>query len=231
MEQRTNQQIEKSCLICMESMVKNKKYSQQQWDKKIFCSRKCCGLSKVGIPRDEETKQKLSSAHKGRKKPWAGRYERTPEIKMAISVRTKLAFERNGDAIKLKMSIAHKGKKHSEEAIKNMVEAQKMLPSYKGGAETRRARKCFYQRQREYRKKANGGSHSLQEWVDMKKLYQFTCPCCLLSEPLVFLTEDHIVPLTKGGSNSIDNIQPLCMSCNSKKRTKTIKYETYIAAK
>jgi 5-methylcytosine-specific restriction endonuclease McrA len=71
------------------------------------------------------------------------------------------------------------------------------------------------------------GSHTFEEWELLKKQYNFTCPCCHRKEPKIFLTEDHIIPLSKGGSNLIENIQPLCRSCNCSKHTKIIKYNIY----
>ena len=85
----------------------------------------------------------------------------------------------------------------------------------------------YYTRQRSYRKKNAIGSHSFQEWENLKVQYNWTCPCCRKPEPEIKLTEDHIVPLIKNGSNDIGNIQPLCISCNSIKKTKVIKYEKY----
>jgi 5-methylcytosine-specific restriction endonuclease McrA len=36
------------------------------------------------------------------------------------------------------------------------------------------------------------------------------------------LEADHVVPLTRGGTDDIGNIQPLCGSCNRKKFVDTI---------
>lgn len=72
-----------------------------------------------------------------------------------------------------------------------------------------------------YRRRVNlqdRGTHTAEEWETLKQLCGCTCLMCGRSEPVIRLTEDHIVPLSKGGMNTIDNIQPLCLSCNSKKR-------------
>jgi 5-methylcytosine-specific restriction endonuclease McrA len=50
------------------------------------------------------------------------------------------------------------------------------------------------------------------------------CLCCKQKEPDIKLTEDHVVPLSYGGTDFVENIQPLCGSCNSKKHVKTVDY-------
>jgi 5-methylcytosine-specific restriction endonuclease McrA len=75
---------------------------------------------------------------------------------------------------------------------------------------------------RRARIKGNGGSFTAKEWDDLVKQYGGRCLCCGRDD--VKLTVDHVAPIINGGSNDIDNIQPLCGTCNSSKGTKTIDY-------
>lgn len=85
-----------------------------------------------------------------------------------------------------------------------------------------RERKNWHTRMRRARRKNASGEHSLEQWEQLKKQFNYTCPMCGKKEPEIRLTEDHIIPLSKGGTNNIDNIQPLCLRCNSHKYTSII---------
>ena len=75
----------------------------------------------------------------------------------------------------------------------------------------------FLEKRRQLRKKANGGSHTFGEWENLKAQFNWSCLMCEKREPNIKLTADHIVPISKGGSSNIENIQPLCRGCNSSK--------------
>jgi 5-methylcytosine-specific restriction enzyme A len=45
----------------------------------------------------------------------------------------------------------------------------------------------------------------------------FRCQGCDASDPKLALQIDHIIPLAKGGTNDLSNLQVLCQPCNSQK--------------
>lgn len=85
-------------------------------------------------------------------------------------------------------------------------------------------RDTFSKQRSKLRKLKVEGSHSYQDWTALKELFGNMCLCCKKTEPEIKLTEDHIIPIFRGGSDNIENIQPLCMKCNTRKSTKIISF-------
>ena len=97
-----------------------------------------------------------------------------------------------------------KGKKRLELSGKNH-------PFWKGGKENT----SLLKKKRRAQEKGAEGAHTLEEWNTLKAKFNYSCAKC---RKQVELTEDYIIPLSKGGSHYISNIQPLCRKCNSIKQ-------------
>jgi len=85
------------------------------------------------------------------------------------------------------------------------------------------------------KRKAAEGSHTTEEWVALKEQYHNHCLRCdkHQSELDRVLEQDHVIPLSRGGTNWITNIQPLCHECNGMggKGTKHIDYREKYATR
>ena len=130
-----------------------------------------------------------------------------------------------------------KERKLNTDYSKRQKESRKKWRNSKAGKEWIRKNykkylpiKLLCNKRRQLRKMGVIGSHTLKEWEDIKRKHEYCCAECGVSEKRLAekwrgtnfnkLTKDHVVPISKGGNNKIENIQPLCISCNAKKKDK-----------
>lgn len=124
-------------------------------------------------------------------------------------------FRKKCSEIHRKWALSDKGKKWIKENSKKYLSS-----------------KMESNRRRTLVKKGVHGVHSNKQWEERKKSFNYKCAFCGISENEIKfrwantqfnkLTKDHILPISKGGTDRIDNIQPLCISCNSSKKNNVI---------
>lgn len=104
------------------------------------------------------------------------------------------------------------------------LDPRKHLDRLKAWVSGNRDKILQYRQKRRALKNASGGVITAREWQALKEFYDFTCLRCGRREPKIKLTLDHVIPLKLGGSNTIENAQPLCGSCNCSKGAKVADY-------
>ncbi|MBZ9750402.1 HNH endonuclease [Deinococcus sp. HMF7604] len=76
------------------------------------------------------------------------------------------------------------------------------------------------------RRSQNGGKHTRRQWLELLQTVE-TCPGChrrwseIPPRPdrrfRYVWTKDHVIPVSAGGTDDIDNLQPLCYHCQFSK--------------
>lgn len=183
---------------------------------------------KIGHEVSLETRKKISQSLIGNKRHLGSTHSKETKQKMSEAKLGKKHTAEHNQKISLGLigNKSNTGRKLSEVHKKRIGTANSGDKAYqwKDGISKDKTYKLSYTRLHRIRKNKAQGSHTLQQWNDLKKKYKYTCPRCKKKEPEIKLTRDHIEALTKGGTDFIENIQPLCTPCNSKKYNKTIKY-------
>ena len=190
-------------------------------------------MSTKGLKFSEETRRKMSEAHKGSKHPFYGKHHTTKS-------KEKISSKKKGK-VPTHLVKYWTGRKQTEEHRQKSIKSLSINPHrfQKGNIAPMKGRKNLgvtgenhwdwkggispiYGKLRRLRLKENGGSHTSGEWENVKVQYGYKCAMCFKPETEVQLTKDHIIPVTKGGSDFIENIQPLCVRCNSSKNNRLI---------
>jgi len=78
-----------------------------------------------------------------------------------------------------------------------------------------------YKAVKKHRRRARMQDVEIQSISDrfIKNLYASSCVYCGAVERI---EADHIIPISRGGAHCENNLQPLCKSCNSSKKDKTM---------
>ena len=64
---------------------------------------------------------------------------------------------------------------------------------------------------------------TFDEWLEILNKYSWKCAYCEIEFDLFNRPErDHVIPISKGGHNTKENIVPACRSCNAKKHNKIL---------
>lgn len=193
--------------------------------------------------------REYAAAHREEQRAYWAQYQRdhAEELKaIAAAYYAEHRAERRAYAIEHREEIAsRKAARHAahaeEDNAKNREYHRKHCATlnskhreyYRTHAETIRAHVVAYQKdhpeqraatveRRRAAKRVNTPDNELltgAQWHDILEQYHHRCAYCgtKLDRP----TMDHVIPLSRGGKHSKDNVVPACKHCNSSKFTKT----------
>lgn len=155
--------------------------------------------ARANLPHRVEARRKYQEEHKAEISEYKKRWTAENEDSVRASKRKHYELHRD--------EIIARSKKWGEDNPEKVKQAQ-----------------ANNSRKRRAAKHASLGSFTADEFKALCDAYGNRCLACGTTEAI--LEADHVVPLTRGGSNDIGNIQPLCGSCNRKKFVSIIDYRS-----
>lgn len=126
----------------------------------------------------------------------------------------------NPEKVRLKKQRYHKSHK-GEIASKRAARTAQIRVARSAWVEKNREHVRRKNSARHARKMGASGYHTATEFRTLCEAREWRCAYCKCQLDTKSVTEDHRIPLSRGGSDSIDNIAPCCAQCNSSKGPRT----------
>lgn len=228
----------KSCAACQKPFPRPYKYSCAQWAKARYCSSFCAVASRKSAYFYRFMSYPAQCKDCGEER-WVSYGGYRKAVTRGVSClrcngrRQILILRQKGLQFRFRVGEKHHITPHSpksRELIRKNTPIRygKDNNKFKDGRSLKPDYRAFIENIRRVRKMKNGGSHSYEEWSKLKAQFKDTCPMCEKKEPEITLGKDHVIPISKGGTDSITNLQPLCTRCNSRKYNKIIDFRQKI---
>lgn len=186
------------CKKCRKEYFDSRKGIKQEYDKQYREENKA-HLRKIKKIYTENNKEKKKEYDKNR-------YELNKEY---FSERSKRYYKQNAEIIKANSQKWYEENK--EYANKQSLEWHRR----------NREKSHFIKSRNRYKRKQQAKdlpcSFTKKDWLTTKKYFNYECAYCGVKSKL---TQDHFIPVSKGGEYTINNIVPVCKSCNSSKLNK-----------
>lgn len=112
----------------------------------------------------------------------------------------------------------------AENRDKHLAQIKRRSPAKVAAAKARYnqkhpEKKAAWESARRARVASSGGRVSSAEWFELKRS---SCGVCVWCGRRRRLTLDHIAPISCGGEHGVENLAPVCGSCNSSKRDQVL---------
>ena len=137
-------------------------------------------------------------------------YRQEPKAKRLAVIRSKRCLSNSPELQEAKRKRDNKFSRSDEGKAINKISRKKYMQTDKGKISQINGKA----RRRQLERK---GKITAKEWAEKLKEFDYCCSNCGIDEDIEM---DHIIPLSKCGEHSIENIQPLCRSCNASKGAK-----------
>lgn len=189
----------------------NIKYYQEHRIKKLIYLKQ---WHKDNPEYDKEYRQE----HKEGKLEYKRKWLKTEKGKLSCKKSHKKYYDKNSKYVK---EYVKKWRENNPEYLK---EWDKNYPEYhKKWNKTEKGKANSQRNCTKRRAKQKGFINTLtsQEWLDILENYNYRCAYCDIEFDCENLPEkEHVIPISKGGNNTKENVVPSCRSCNCKKSNK-----------
>lgn len=118
-------------------------------------------------------------------------------------------------------AVAHRAVERDQKRARRHANPSHAREVHARWRETNRIRILSRHHARQARLLGRAEAWTVAEWDALITVFGNRCLCCGATERI---TIDHVIPMRKGGSNLIANLQPLCLGCNNHKKQRTTDY-------